>query len=237
MESAAQALVPGTCDMVLILQTAHDTEDPKDLASKIAESLTPNGTLAVVQRSLYCKVIDNKRVAQLVEYLYADCVHIIESADGIMYIYGEPEGDQFVRRLCQSQTGLDWLPLQEQDFIQDVTKRILINAPSGTRAAFGIPNLDLGGSRSVDVNPVHRRYHYDEESEHGAGWCQRVTARYFGQVVKRMMGHLEGLREWEGIILRLEAIDAAMNQLAPDEDGKHTVTVQLSAAVLLATKK
>jgi len=70
-----EMLVNRTVDLVIMLQTAHETErgetaDHDSLARRMASSLAPNGTLAVVQRSLYCKILDNPEVANAVERLY-----------------------------------------------------------------------------------------------------------------------------------------------------------------------
>lgn len=236
MEEATQSIVPGTCDLALMLQTAHMENILHRFTSRVAESLTPNGTLAVVQRSPFCTVLDNEEVAQLAQQMYADIAQIINHTHSFVYTETGFNTDDSAFRLSRLQAGLNWFNLPEGDFIQDVTKRILINAPNGLRAAFGIPGLEGCDPSRFEVNPSHRLYHYGDESTYGHGWRQKVTAAFFSDVARQIISLLKWHDELTEVEDRLFEIEEAIARTAPGEDGRQTVTVELSAAVLLATK-
>ncbi|KAK4961981.1 hypothetical protein LTR10_002475 [Elasticomyces elasticus] len=149
-EHAADCAVPGSVDLVTVMDSAHSA-NTTDIVRSVAESLASNGTMAIVQREPYPLIVSSHEVNAIARSLFALTDTNVRSS------------------------GLDHIALPEGLFIQDVTKRIEINTagrvdassspestgvhPAHRRYSFSHSAKEAAGwSEQVDAQWFHRLF-------------------------------------------------------------------------------
>ncbi|KAF2163640.1 hypothetical protein M409DRAFT_57147 [Zasmidium cellare ATCC 36951] len=219
-EQANECVANGSVDLCTLMMSAHWTEgNGEKFVAAVAESLAPNGTLAVVQYNPCPRVVGNERAAEAVRELYTTYGRVIR--EKIPWARGLVE---------KNNSPLDWVDLPEGVFIQGVTKRVKINAYSReSDELFCIPGQEDLWAESR-VGKEQRKYWYDEGRDKEAeGWRMEVGKEWF-------RGSLESLRqgefmeEYEQVLMEVERVIRETT-----EDGR--VVVEWAVAILVATKK
>ncbi|KAK4503980.1 hypothetical protein PRZ48_004895 [Zasmidium cellare] len=219
-EEADTCVARGSVDLCTFMMAAHWTEgDGEGFVRAVGGSLAPNGTLEVVQYNPCPRVIGNERVAEKVKRLYTTYGRVIT------------EKIPWARSLVEKNNSpLDWIHLPEGVFIQDVTKRIKINAHSReSDELFRIPGQE-GLVAESRVGSEQRKYWFDEGRDQEAeGWRLEVGREWF-------RGHLESLRQGEFMEVYEEDL-GEVERVIGEATGDGKVVVEWAVAVLLATKK
>lgn len=187
------------------------------MVDAVGRSLSPNGTLAIVQYNPCPRVVGNEAVAKAVRDLYAIW--------GKVVVKSVPNGRDLIER---NNSPLDSIPLPEGLFIQDVTKRIKMNTHGRGDEVFLVPGQErlVAGSH---VGKEHRKYWFDEGDAEAEGWRFEVGKEWF-------RGNLLSMQQKENMHLYEEGLREVERRIEETtKDGK--VTVEWSVAVLLATKK
>lgn len=194
--------------------------EAEDLMKSVAESLAPNGTLALFYYKPAPSVLDSDNVHAAVQGLFEAWQQIV--------LKKPTDSTPLTSKLPQINSGLDFVPLPETFFIQDVTKRIYINACGKKGAAFRLPGKDVPVAASK-ISSEHRIYEFEDSDEEGSGWRQNVDASWFRGLLSSM--GMEGKEDF----LEEHFSDIARQVNETMSDGK--VTIEWTAAVLLATRK
>lgn len=220
-ENADECVACGSVDMVTLMMSAHRTDIEATVRS-VARSLAPNGTLAIVQYSPACTVVDNETVNAAVQSLFKVWgQQIMRTADS-------ENGSTAQRGMVQGNSGLDYVPLPEGLFIQDVTKRIKINLRGRVEKAFVLPGQE-GRVACSRVGPDHRKYEFCCPEKEAEGWQQEVDAAWFRGFISSV--------EQEGKLHLFEDHFRSVEDAIRDTCSDSTVTIEWTVAVLLATKK
>lgn len=225
-ELAGECMVDGSLDMATLMMCAHDT-DIEAVVRSVGRSLAPNGTLVVVQYNPACKVVDNEPVnAALQDLFRALGTELVR----IGRVRGREIGDwpAWLREMAQRNAGIDYVPLPEGQFIQDVTKRIKINARRRGNGAYVWPGQEDYSAHSL-VGSLHRKYNFEWPEEEAEGWRQDVDIAWLRGLVGNIM-------QGEGSQLSDEHFHAVEQSIQnTSADGK--VAIEWTVAILLATKK
>ncbi|KAK5120721.1 hypothetical protein LTR85_006079 [Meristemomyces frigidus] len=220
-EEACECGVPGSVDMATLMMSAHWT-DVEAMVQSVGQSLAPNGTLAIVQYNPACTVVGNKPVNAVVQDLFqALGEELVRAAGGDKSLTGQ-------RSMPQSNSGLDYVPLPEGTFIQDVTKRIKINVRGRGDGAFVVPGQEERVAPSR-VGALHRKYDFAFPDEEADGWRQEVNGPWFRGFISSM--------EQEGKLQLFEEHFEAIDRKIEDTTAGGMVTIEWTVAILLATKK
>ncbi|KAK3657863.1 hypothetical protein LTR56_002245 [Elasticomyces elasticus] len=196
LEHAADCAVPGNVDLVTVMDSAHST-NTTDMVCSVAESLAPNGTMAIVQREPYPLIVSSHEINALAQSLLALADTNFRSSS------------------------LDNVELPDGLSIQDVTKRIAINAADRVVAS-SFQELTPTG-----VHPAHRRYNFSDPAPEAAGWSEQVDAQWFRRFFTKHGPD-------EDIERQLRSIEEAMDKRSSYHN---TVQIEWTVAVLLATRK
>ncbi|KAK5714223.1 hypothetical protein LTR17_017305 [Elasticomyces elasticus] len=195
-EHAANCAVPGSVDLVTIMDSAHSA-NTTDMVRSVAESLAPNGTMAIVQREPYPLIVSSHEINALAQSLFSLT-------------------DTNFRN-----SSLDNVELPDGLFIQDVTKRIAINAADRVDAS------SFHESTPTGVHPAHRRYNFSDPAPETAGWSEQVDAQWFRRLFTKHGPD-------EDIERQLRSIEEAIDKHSSNHN---TVQIEWTVAVLLATRK
>ena len=215
-ERGHEHMADGSVDLVFIMQGAHHA-DPHALALSAAESLSQNGTLAIVNYSPVCRVTGNPRADAAVQGLFA--------------AWGTAPWDVVcgdARGKAKFSLGLDFIPLPESVFALDKTRRITINAAAGGKS-FAVPDVARDNSESR-VRPSERRHDYTAEDEQAKGWRQEVGPEFFRSMTAALLG-ASGAQQFEKNFREIADI---VHETSPNGI---LITVEWSVEVVLATKK
>lgn len=227
-EEAAECAADGTVDLAILTECAHFT-DTETMVRSIAQTLAPGGTLAIVTHRPICTVVGNEQATKAVQTLFD--------------FWGRRPWDIACGTEAKSQhqysLGLDFVPLPEDLFSREKTRRITINS-HGKRDAFQVPGLDEDKyTPDVDmdfitsrVDPKEKRIEYGENDEQGKGWRQVVGGESFRSRIALMEN---GDKEAQN---RLESYFQDINRVvsATSPNG-HNIVVEWAVAVILASKK
>nr|POE56423.1 methyltransferase gedg [Quercus suber] len=216
-EDSDQLFADGSVDFTSLLECAHWT-DAERMVESVAKTLAPNGTLAIVYYHPFPYVVDNPRVDEVVGELMKLCASQMDRSEGDME-----------RTVMQAHAGLDYIPLPENLFIQDVTKRIYINLRGRGDMAFSM--LGEGTPKAPSrVGEQHRRYEYSHPEPEADGWRQDVDAAWF----RGFMASLQQESKMHLYDSLLESVAKAIEETG--KDGR-TVTIEWTVAIVLGTKK
>ncbi|KAF2767352.1 hypothetical protein EJ03DRAFT_337710 [Teratosphaeria nubilosa] len=214
-QEADLSFVERSVDFCCLMDCAYRTENVDGMVAAVGRSLAPNGTLVLVQVGDGCRVVDDAAADQAVQRLFrAVSEEMAREAD-----------HAGLKGIEQRNSGLDYVPLPDPDFIQDVTKRIKINVRDGSNSSFAIPGKEhlVAASRA---GPLHRKYEYAHSDAEAEGWSQVVDAGWSGQHVASLT-HEGNITPFEQQLRDVEASFRAGDK----------VVVDWPVAVLLATKK
>ncbi|KAK3677775.1 hypothetical protein LTR78_002625 [Recurvomyces mirabilis] len=209
-EEAEESFADGSVDLAIIMESAHFTDAEKTVRS-VAATLAPKGTLAIVTHRPVSRVAGNQDVAAAVERLFtAWGRRPWEIACGT-----DTKSQQ------QFNLGLDFVPVPDDLFAREKTRRITINAHAKPRDFFRVPGLDdetshhengmstLSHQEMYDipcsrVDGKEKCIAYDGEDEQARGWRFEVGWESFRtrialldspDTVRRLEPHLNEVKE------------------------------------------
>lgn len=221
-EEADSCVPDRSIDLAVLMEAAHWT-DADTMVRSFAQSLAPNGTLAIVYYSPICSVMDNEIVNDAVQRLF--------NAWSIRPVRDVVSRGQ--RKVC---LGLDFVPLPEGLFYPELTRRITINTRGRGRDAFMVPGLwhSLPIPEStfdhIKVDPREQIFEYSEDDQEGKGWQQDVKVDFFRREISTLVHNEEALKAFEPYILEIE-------RLVEESSSTVTIKTEWTVAVLLATRK
>ena len=222
-EMGHDCVADGTVDMAIVTAGAH-LADAELLVRSAAQSLSPNGTLALIAYSPICRIAGTPRADDAIQRLFRAW------GDGAWNVVtgGTATGK---KNFAQ---GLDFVPVPDDLFDQSKTRRITINksnnafaAALGTNAADEAPD----GSASR-VHTAERRHDYSSEGQDDVarGWRQEVGPEFFRSMTNALLGQKEASK-FENNFKEIEKI---IHETSPNGI---MIGVEWSACVVLATKK
>ncbi|KAK5122488.1 hypothetical protein LTR85_004072 [Meristemomyces frigidus] len=230
-EEAAECTTDSSVDFAIMTESAHFTTDIEATVRSVAQTLAPGGTLAIITHRPISNVVGNEKVKEAVQRLF--------DAWG-RRPWDVACGDSTKSRQ-QFSLGLDFVPLPEELFKREETRRITINTHGRARELFHVPDdedeedtpmstdemWDMASSRVTDKE---KRHEFADEHESGKGWRHEVG--------------------WESFRTRIAMFDSpdAMRRLEPElKEIQHLimktspngvkVVIEWAVAVVLATKK
>ncbi|KAK5693570.1 hypothetical protein LTR97_010139 [Elasticomyces elasticus] len=230
-EDATDAFAENSVDMAVLIDCAHFT-DAEATVRATAQTLSRGGTLAIVTHRPVSHVVGNTQVAEAVEKLFdAWGPRPWEVACGT-----ETKSQQ------QFSLGLDFVPLPEDVFSIEKSRRITINAHGKPREFFHVPGVQED-SDSAPMSPdemfdmttsrigdTEKQVHYGEEDEQGRGWRYEVGWESFRTRIA-VMDLPQKIRELEP---QLKEIERLIMKTSPNGVA---VVIEWAVAVVLATKK
>lgn len=196
--------------------------DQDAVVAAVARSLSPNGSLVVVSVNPAPTVVDNDTVNTLVRDLFQYWLaNVLEAAGG-------KDSMMSRRYVPQGNAGMECFPLPDGAFIQDVTKRIDINATGRGSAPHAVPGHEalLAASRA---DAQHRRYAFSSDDPEGEGWRYQVDVEWF----RGYLGTIEQKSRLGVYEDRLEQIERVIRE----QTGDGKVTIEWTVGVLFATRK
>ncbi|KAH9836018.1 methyltransferase gedG-like [Teratosphaeria destructans] len=214
-EEAELPFAERSVDFCCLMNCAWRAEDVDGMVGAVGRSLTPNGTLVVVEVGVACRVVDDVAVDEAVQNFFR--------AVGEEMVSGAGNAD--LRGIEQRNSGVDYVPLLDPYFIQDVTKRIKINVKARSDSPFAISGQEhlVAASR---VGPLHREYEYARPDAEAEGWSHVVDAGWF----RKHVGSLTHKGNTAPFEQKLKDVEASIRVL-------EKVVVDWPVAILLATKK
>lgn len=230
-EQAAECATDGSVDFACITESAHFATDIEAAVRFIAQTLAPGGTLAIITHRPISNVVGNAQVAAAVQKLY--------SAWG-RRPWDVACGDSAKTRQ-QFSLGLDFVPLPEELFVREETRRITINTHGQARELFHVPDEDepdttamtpdeMWDMPSSRVNDKEKRHEFSDEHESGKGWRHEVGWESFRTRIA-MFDSPETMQRLEP---ELKEIEALIMKTSPNGV---KVVIEWAVAVVLATKK
>ncbi|KAK3074152.1 hypothetical protein LTR53_003622, partial [Teratosphaeriaceae sp. CCFEE 6253] len=174
-EEAVEAFADGTVDLTVMVDGAHFT-DAEATVRSAAQTLSRGGTLAIITHRPISHVVGNEKVAEAVAKLF----------DAWGRRPWEVACGTDTRSQEQFSLGLDFVPLPEDLFTREKSRRITINARGKPREFFRVPGVQEGQDSepmSPDdmfeiatsrVGDKEKQVHYGEEDEQGRGWRYEV---------------------------------------------------------------
>lgn len=231
-EEAADCAADGTVDFAILTECAHFTNADAMIKS-VAASLAPGGTLAIITHRPIASVVGNNQVKAAVDRLY----------DAWGRKPWEVACGDTARSRQQFGLGLDFVPLPEELFKREETRRITINTRGKPHLVFRAPfdasedEEDLRMSEA-EINDLptsrthsrEKRVEYSDEEESGKGWRHEVGWESFRTRVA-MFDSAETVRRLEP---ELRAVQEAIIKTSPNGV---KVVVEWAVAVVLATRK
>ncbi|KAF2719654.1 hypothetical protein K431DRAFT_286456 [Polychaeton citri CBS 116435] len=228
-ESSDEGLAAGEVDLVTVMEAAHLVLDIDAMVEAIWRQLGSNGTMAVVVYSPAVQVVGEEPstagVRNAVESLFR------KWTGEVLKAHNGEESAHAKTVFPQNQTGADFVPVPEEMFIQDATKRIRMNTYGKGNEKFGIPGVEhMTGRAKLRVGKEHRLYEFKtSEDVEAEGWRAEVDPDWF-------KGYIESLGQdgkMEVYARELEQVESAIR--AASSTGR--VTIEWVVALLLATKK
>ncbi|TKA72111.1 hypothetical protein B0A55_06523 [Friedmanniomyces simplex] len=237
-EEATEAFTDNSVDLTVLMDSAHFT-DAEATVRSAAQTLTPGGTLAIITHRPISHVVGNEKVAVAVQALFdAWGPRPWEIACG-----ADTKSQQ------QFSLGLDFVPLPDDLFSREKSRRITINARSAPREYFRVPGVqgeeeeDSDGAAAMPMSPDEmlematsrvgdreKRVHYGEEDEQGRGWRYEVGWESF----RTRVAVLDTPETVARLEPRLKEIERLIMKTSPNGV---TVVIECAVAVVLATKK
>lgn len=215
-EMGHECVADGTVDMAVVAQGAHFT-DAEILVRSAAQTLAPNGTLALVSCSPICRIKGTPRADEAVQRLFAAW------------------GPDAWRVVCGSSSknftqGLDFIPLPEDLFDQTKTRRITIN--NKANSAFALPGEPASNASDSRVHNGERKHDYSSEGQDDAarGWRQEVGPEFFRSMTVALLGAQQA-KAFEATFREIEKVIGEVSA-----DGI-TIGVEWGVSVVLATRK
>ncbi|KAI7478018.1 hypothetical protein KC351_g8521 [Hortaea werneckii] len=232
-EEADTCVMDGSVDMVCLTESAHFTDDPEKMVRSIAASLSPAGTLVMVTHRPLAQVIGNNQVREAVDRLF-------EAWGRKPWEVACGEGK---RARQQFGMGLDFVPLPEDLFKREETRRITINTRGKAHVVFRAPwdasededDLKMSADEMMDLPPSRvdgkeKRVEYSDEDEAGKGWRHEVGWESFRTRIAMFDGP-ETVKRLEPNLMEIQ--DLIMKTSPNDVK----VVIEWAVAVVLATRK
>ncbi|TKA25825.1 hypothetical protein B0A50_05580 [Salinomyces thailandicus] len=231
-EEAAECVADKTVDLATLTECAHFT-NPDAMVRSVAASLAPNGTLAMVTHRPIANVVGNQQVREAVARLYE--------------AWGRKPWDVACGTDAKSRQqfglGLDYVPLPEDLFKREETRRITINAGRKDHALFRAPfdasedeeDLKMSADEMMDlptsrVDAKEKRVEYSDDGEVGKGWRHEVGWESFRTRIA-MFDSFETVQRLEPY---LTDIQECIMKTSPNGV---KVVIEWAVVVFLATKK
>ncbi|KAK5170456.1 uncharacterized protein LTR77_005044 [Saxophila tyrrhenica] len=222
VEQGHESVADKTVDMVVMMEGAHFT-NPEVMVRSAAQTLTSNGTLALVSYSPICRVVGNPGANEAVQRL-----HAAWGSQPWDVVCGDARGKKNFSQ------GLDFVPLPDDIFDQSKTRRLTINtAGKGSEAFNGlVPGVTADASdNKVRVNGERRHdFSSENDADQAKGWRQEVGPEFFRSLTAAMFG--------PGQVSKFEKHFQEIQEIVhkTGQDG-FIVTVEWTVAVVLATRK
>ena len=218
-EQGHDAVADRTVDMAIMTEGAHFS-NPEPLVRSAAQTLSKDGTLALVSYSPVCRITGNPRAAEAVQSLFKAW-----GADPWDVVCKDARGKR------QFSVGLDFVPLPDDIFDQSKTRRITINTSGKGSGAFIVP----GVTPDASDNRVHnneRKYDFssDNNDEQARGWRQEVGPEFFRAMTAALVG-ASAVQQFEQ---HFEEIQKIVYETSPNG---LMITVEWTVAILLATRR
>jgi len=231
-EKAAENFADGTVDLAVITECAHFANIEETISS-IAQSLTPGGTLAIITHIPISNVVGNEKVKAAVQRLFE--------------AWGRKPWDlacgDSTKSRQQFSLGLDFVPLPEDLFKRENTRRITINTHGQARQMFRFPFVSEEDEEDLRMSPDEmmdfatsradnreKRHEYRDEDESGKGWRHEVGWESFRTRIA-MFDTPETVKRLEP---QLKEIQDLIMKTSPNGV---KVVIEWAVAVVLATKK
>jgi hypothetical protein len=184
------------------------------------QSLSKDGTLALVTYSPICRINGNPAANNAVQRLF--------NAWGVQpwdVVCGEARGKR------QFSTGLDFVSLPDDIFDTSKTRRITINTAGKGSTAFQVPGVTVDASDSR-VHNGERKHDYSSENsdEQARGWRQEVGPEFFRTLTAALVGQAATPQFDE----HFKEIQKIVHETSPNG---LMITVEWTVAVLLATRR
>lgn len=218
-EQGHEAVADRTVDMAIMMEGAHFTT-PESVVRSAGQSLSKDGTLALVTYSPICRINGNPAANNAVQRLF--------SAWGVQpwdVVCGEARGKR------QFSTGLDFVSLPDDIFDTSKTRRITINTAGKGSTAFQVPGVTVDASDSR-VHNGERKHDYSSENsdEQARGWRQEVGPEFFRTLTAALVGQAATPQFDE----HFKEIQKIVHETSPNG---LMITVEWTVAVLLATRR
>ncbi|KAI6896912.1 hypothetical protein KC318_g9614 [Hortaea werneckii] len=232
-EEADQCVTDGSVDLVCLTESAHFTTDPETMVRSIAASLSPGGTLVMVTHRPLAQVIGNNQVREAVDRLFEAW-----GRKPWEVACGEEK-----RARQQFAMGLDFVPLPEDLFKREETRRITINTRGKAHVVFRAPwdasedddDLKMSADEMMDlptsrVDGKEKRIEYSDEDEAGKGWRHEVGWESFRTRIAMFDGP-ETVKRLEPNLMEIQDL---IMRTSPNGV---KVVIEWAVAVVLATRK
>ncbi|KAI7464438.1 hypothetical protein KC357_g7906 [Hortaea werneckii] len=232
-EEASTCVTDGSVDMVCLTESAHFTDDPEAMMRSIAASLSPGGTLVMVTHRPLAQVIGNNQVREAVDRLF-------EAWGRKPWEVACGEGK---RARQQFGMGLDFVPLPEDLFNREETRRITINTRGKAHVMFHAPrdasedddDLKMSADEMMDlptsrVDGKEKRLEYSDEDEAGKGWRHEVGWESFRTRIAMFDGP-ETVKRLEPNLMEIQDL------IMKTSPNGVKVVIEWAVAVVLATRK
>ncbi|KAK5132456.1 hypothetical protein LTR08_009067 [Meristemomyces frigidus] len=232
-EQAAECVADSSVDLAIITESAHWSSDPEAMVRSIAQTLGPGGTLAIITHRPISNVVGDEKVKEAVQRLF--------DAWGRRPWDIACGGTSSTKSRQQFSLGLDFIPLPEELFQRQHTRRITINTHGAARELFRVPDADEGEDTPMSpddmwdmassrVDTREKRHEYGDGEELGRGWRHEVAWESFRSRIA-MFEAPEVLRRLEP---ELAAVQELIMRTSPDG---YKVVIEWAVAVVLATRK
>ncbi|KAI7176656.1 hypothetical protein KC343_g8868 [Hortaea werneckii] len=232
-EEADTCVMDGSVDMVCLTESAHFTDDAETMVRSIAASLSPGGTLVMVTHRPLAQVIGNNQVREAVDRLF-------EAWGREPWEVACGEGK---RARQQFGMGLDFVPLPEDLFKREETRRITINTRGKAHVVFRAPwdasedddDLKMSADEMMDlptsrVDGREKRVEYSDEDEAGKGWRHEVGWESFRTRIAMFDGP-ERVKRLEPSLMEIQDL------IMKTSPNGVKVVIEWAVAVVLATRK
>lgn len=218
-EQGHDTVADRTVDMAIMMEGAHFT-NPEAMIPSAAQTLSKDGTLALVSYSPVCRITGNPRANEAVQGLFNAW-----GAQPWDVVCGEARGKR------QFSSGLDFVPIPDDLFDQSKTRRITINTAGKGSKAFQVPGVTPDASDSK-VHNGERRHDFSSENndDQAKGWRQEVGPEFFRSMTAALAGS-GATQQFENHFAEIEKI---VYETSPNG---FMITVEWTVAVLLATRR
>jgi trans-aconitate 3-methyltransferase len=227
-EEAQECCADGSVDFAVLAECAHFT-NAEEVVRNVGKTLIPGGTLAIVTHRPVGTVVGNEKVNEAMQRLFkawgTKPWDIASGSDS--------------RSKQQFSLGLDFVPLPEDMYARDKTRRVTINTYGRAHDLFRHPNLDDEAGMSTDdmmdmptnrVDEKERRHEYTENDEYGKGWRYEVGWESFRTRIS-LLDSPDTVRRLEPY---LKEVQELIEKTSPNGV---KVVLEWAVAVVLATRK
>ena len=232
-EQAADCVADASVDLAIITESAHWSSDPEAMVRSIAQTLAPGGTLAIITHRPISNVVGNEKVKEAVARLF-------DAWGRRPWDVACGGGTGSTKSRQQMSLGLDFVPLPDELFKHDETRRITINTHGAARELFRVPEAegedtpmspnemwDIPSSRA---NEKEKRQEYGQNDDVGRGWRHEVGWESFRSRIAMFDG--------PGVLRKLEPELKEVQELVMrTSPNGWTVVIEWAVAVVLATRK